>query len=147
MSRLDRMRKIFESNSSTDAAKPDAEKILEEMLDKAIPMAAYYDGTDIERAIFCDAIDEGLSATKIHNAIGKLTEFDKYQNYRCMSILIGVDKIASAFIILGIHPRVTESIDDYLNFKRTAGLARMDEVDDEEEQTDEGRTCNHEQIG
>lgn len=128
MSRLDRMRKIFEANSSTDAAKlidPNAEKILEEMLDKAIPMTAYYDGTDIATAIFCDAIDEGLSATKIHNAIEKLTKFDKYQNYVCTSILLSVNKIAKSFIILGIHPRLTESIDAY--FERSVNEKKQDD--------------------
>lgn len=138
MSRLDRMKKILEVNAAIHAAKPinpNAEKILEEMLDKAIPMAAYYDGTDIERVIFCDAIDEGLDATKIHNAIEKLTKFDKYQNYVCMSILLGIDKIAKAFIILGIHPRVTEAIDEYFISKKSA---------DEEKQDDEGRKYNHE---
>lgn len=137
MSRLDRMRKGFKANASVDAAKPinpNAEKILEDMLDKAIPMMAYCDGTDIERAIFEDALDEGLIATEIHDAIEKLTEFDKYQNYKCMSILLGVDKFAKAFIILGMHPRV-ESIDAH--FERSVN---------EEKQDEEGRKYNHEQT-
>ena len=123
MSRLDKMRKIFEANASIDAAKlinPNAEKILEELIDKAIPMMAYYDENDIKEAIFDDAIDKGLNAFDIYNTMPKLIELDKY-NHGCECILFGVKRIAK----------------EHLIFKRSADIARMNEIDDEEDQDEE----------
>jgi hypothetical protein len=123
MSRLDKMRKIFEANASIDAAKPinpNAEKILKILFDKAIPMMAYYNEHDIEEAIFDDAIDEGLNAFDIYSTMPKLIELNKY-NRECLFILIGVKIIAK----------------DHLTFKRAADIARMNEIDDGEDQDEE----------
>jgi len=123
MSRLDKMWEIFEANVSIDAVKPinqKAKEILKNLIDKAIPMMTYYSENDIKEAIFDDAIDEGLTAFDIHDAIPKIIELDKYHNYRCMTILFGLDRIANA----------------HLTFKRSADLARMDEDADEEKQDD-----------
>jgi hypothetical protein len=123
MSRLDKMRKIFEANASIDAAKPinpNAEKILEELIDKAIPMIAYYNENDIKEAIFDDAIDKGLNAFDIYSTMPKLIELNKY-NRECLFILIGVKRIAK----------------EHLIFKRSADIARMNEIDDGEDQDEE----------
>lgn len=120
MSKLDKMWEIFEANVSTDTIKPinqKAKEILKNLIDKAIPMMTYYSENDIKGAIFDDAIDEGLTAYDIHDAIPKIIELDKYHNYRCMTILFGIDRIANAC----------------LTFKRSADIARMDEDADDEE--------------
>ena len=123
MRRLDKMWDIFEANVSIDTVKPinqKAKEILKNLIDKAIPMMTYYSENDIKEAIFDDAIDEGLTAFDIHDAIPKIIELDKYHNYRCMTILFGLDRIANS----------------HLTFKRSADLARMDEDADEEKQDD-----------
>ena len=124
MSRLDKMWEIFETDASIDAVKqinPKAKEILKNLIDKAIPMMTYYSENDIKEAIFDDAIDEGLNAYDIHEAIPKIIELAKYHNYRCMTILFGIDRIANA----------------YLSFKSPSELARMDEDVDDEKQDDE----------
>ena len=124
MSRLDKMWEIFETDASIDAVKqinPKAKEILKNLIDKAIPMMTYYSENDIKEAIFDDAIDEGLNAYDIHEAIPKIIELAKYHNYRCMNILFGIDRIANA----------------YLSFKSPSELARMDDDADEETQGNE----------
>ena len=124
MSRLDKMWEIFEANASITAVKPinpKSKEILKSLIDKAIPMMTYYSENDIKEAIFNDAIDEGLNAFDIHEAIEMLFALDKYHNYRCMTILFGLDRIANA----------------HLTFKRSADIARMDEIDDMEDQDKE----------
>ena len=123
MSKLDKMWEIFESNQSVDAVKPinpKAKEILKNLIDKAIPMMTYYSENDIKEAIFDDAIDEGLNAYDIHEAIPKIIELAKYHNYRCMTVLFGIDRIANA----------------YLSFKSPSELARINEDADEEVQDD-----------
>ena len=124
MSRLDKMWEFFEANVSIDAVKPinpKAKEILKNLIDKAIPMMTYYSENDIKEAIFDDAIDEGLNAYDIHDAIPKIIELAKYHNYRCMTILFGIDRIANA----------------YLSFKSPSELAHMDDDADEETQDNE----------
>ena len=114
MSRLEKMWKIFESNTSAvKPTNPKAKEILITLIDKAIPLVAYYGENDIKEAIYDDAVDEGLTASDIHDAIPKIIELGKYHNYRCMTILFGIDRIANA----------------YLSFKSPSELARIDDED------------------
>lgn len=91
---------MFESHASIDA-----EKVLEELINKITPVMDYYTNHDIEVAIFSDAVDEGLSAAEINNAIPKMVMscildeivFEKY-NLRCQEILIGVGRIARGYL-------------------------------------------------
>ena len=115
MSKLDKMWEIFEANVSIDAAKPinpKAKEILKNLIDKAIPMMTYYNENDIKEAIFDDAIDEGLTAYDIHDAIPKIIELAKYHNYRCMTVLFGVDRIANAYLTFKSHSELTRIDDD-----------------------------------
>lgn len=107
MTRLDRLQEII------DAAKPinpNAEKMLKELFDKAIPMVAYFKKDDIEEAIFGDAIDKGLSATDIRIAIDKMYDSGAYNGY--------------SFLLGGVYYLAGKQLED----ERAADVARMNEA-------------------
>ena len=110
MSKLDRMQQIIDASKPIN---PNSEKILKELVRKAVPMISYYMTEDVGEAIFNDAMDEGLSATEIHIAVMKLYNSGAYNGY--LSLLGDVDYRA----------------EKQLNSERSADLARMNEAAEE----------------
>lgn len=110
MSRLDNMQKIIDAGKPIN---PNADKILTELINRGIPMLDYFPNDDVEKAIFNDAIDEGLSATEIHIAINNIYNSGTFKGF---PVLLGnIDYIAKKG----------------LNSERSADLARMNEATEE----------------
>ena len=68
------------------------EKVLEDMICVAIPAMSFSNEHTVSKAIFNDAIEAGLTADEIHNAVNALWISDRYDDL--LSLLFAIDKLA-----------------------------------------------------